>query len=190
GILHVSGSIEASSGVSVGLFQQFVADTPQTVRALGLGGSVATVGGSALKVGDGTSAAPLTIVASPMLPPPFPPSPTVLQLHGHGLIVDYSPGNASSAMSQIRTYILQGYQIGQGILNNTGKPIGYAQASEALGAGGGSFLGLITDGTSILVRPTLAGDATLDGKVDFNDLVRLAQNYNITVSAMTESWWF
>jgi hypothetical protein len=30
----------------------------------------------------------------------------------------------------------------------------------------------------VLVRYTLAGDATLDGVVDFKDLVQLAQNYN------------
>ncbi len=32
---------------------------------------------------------------------------------------------------------------------------------------------------------TLLGDANLDGVVDFNDLVKLAQNYNTTVSAST-----
>ena len=38
--------------------------------------------------------------------------------------------------------------------------------------------------------PTLAGDATLDGKVYFNDLVKLAQNYNTTFDESTVSWWF
>jgi hypothetical protein len=189
GVLHVSGSIASSSGVSVTLSQQFVADTPQTIRSLVLVDSAATVGGSALKVGDGTSAMPLNIIAV-MFPPPMPTPPAVLQLQGHGLIVDYSPGNESSALSQIRSYIFQGYQTGNGIVNNTGKPIGYAQASEVLGAGGGSFLGLSADGTSVVARPTLAGDTTLDGVVNFNDLVLLAQNYNTTVSAVTESWWF
>lgn len=33
-------------------------------------------------------------------------------------------------------------------------------------------------GADVVVRYTLAGDATLDRSVDFNDLVRLAQNYN------------
>jgi hypothetical protein len=31
----------------------------------------------------------------------------------------------------------------------------------------------------VLVRFTLKGDATLNGRVDFDDLVRLAQNYNV-----------
>jgi hypothetical protein len=42
----------------------------------------------------------------------------------------------------------------------------------------------------VLARFTLSGDATLNGTVDFNDLVKLAQNYNTTVSATTDSWWF
>jgi autotransporter-associated beta strand protein len=94
GVLHVSGSIAASSGVTVNNFQVFVADTPQTVRSLTLTpGATGMVGGSALKVGDGTAAAPLTIIPFPSLPPPFPQDKTLLQLQGHGLIVDYSPGN-------------------------------------------------------------------------------------------------
>jgi hypothetical protein len=114
----------------------------------------------------------------------------VLQLQGHRLIVDDSPGNESTALSQIRSYIFQGAQTGNGILNNTGKPIGYAQASEVLGPNGGAFLGLTTDATSVLVRPTLPGDANLDGAVNFADLVQLAQHYNTNVSATTDSWWF
>src|SRR5436190_23112923 len=68
--------------------------------------------------------------------------------------------------------------------------IGYAEASALLGAAGGTFTNQSVDGTSVLVRTTLFGDATLNGVVDFNDLVRLAQNYNNTVSSSTESWWY
>jgi hypothetical protein len=41
----------------------------------------------------------------------------------------------------------------------------------------------------VLLRTTLAGDANLDGAVDFLDLARLAQNYNLTVSDRTDAWW-
>jgi hypothetical protein len=44
------------------------------------------------------------------------------------------------------------------------------------------------DATSIVVKFTLYGDATLDGKADFNDLVKLAQNFNTTVSATQAGW--
>src|SRR6185503_20634224 len=58
------------------------------------------------------------------------------------------------------------------------RAVGYALSSELLGPSGGSFMGASVNGTSVLVRMTLPGDATLDGVVDFEDLVRLAQNYN------------
>jgi hypothetical protein len=45
---------------------------------------------------------------------------------------------------------------------------------------GGSFgAGQSVDGSAVLVRYTLTGDANLDGVVDFLDLARLAQSYNI-----------
>jgi Ca2+-binding RTX toxin-like protein len=44
-------------------------------------------------------------------------------------------------------------------------------------------------GTGVVIRYMLAGDASLDGNVDFNDLVRLAQNYNTSLSSSTDSWW-
>jgi autotransporter-associated beta strand protein len=36
---------------------------------------------------------------------------------------------------------------------------------------------------------TLPGDATLDGAVDFNDLVKLAQSYNTTLTGVTPNTW-
>ena len=40
-------------------------------------------------------------------------------------------------------------------------------------------MGQTADGTAVLVRTTLKGDTNLDGAVNFNDLARLAQNYNV-----------
>jgi hypothetical protein len=42
---------------------------------------------------------------------------------------------------------------------------------------------------SVRLIATLAGDATLDGTVDFNDLVKLAQNYNSNLGASADSGW-
>jgi len=50
---------------------------------------------------------------------------------------------------------------------------------------GGVFAGQSVSGDAILVRYTLAGDANLDGIVDFNDLVKLAQNYNVADGTRT-----
>jgi hypothetical protein len=67
--------------------------------------------------------------------------------------------------------------------------VGVASDGELFGPGGGSFLGTPVDGSAVLARYTLLGDATLDGSVNFVDLVRLAQNYNATVSTTPGSWW-
>jgi hypothetical protein len=56
--------------------------------------------------------------------------------------------------------------------------IGYADALALFGDDGGIFHGLRIDPTAVLVSFTLLGDGDLDRKVDFNDLARLAQNYN------------
>jgi len=58
--------------------------------------------------------------------------------------------------------------------------VGVAEASVVLGISGvqtGQFMGQTVDSTSLLLRYTKSGDANLDGKVDFADLVRIAQNY-------------
>jgi len=48
------------------------------------------------------------------------------------------------------------------------------------------FRGENVDSTSVLARFTLSGDTNLDGSVDFLDLARLAQSYNVTDG--TRSW--
>ena len=48
-------------------------------------------------------------------------------------------------------------------------------------------MGSPVDGDAVLTRYTLLGDATLDGTVNFNDLVNLAQNYNIVNG--TRTWY-
>ena len=63
---------------------------------------------------------------------------------------------------------------------NSSGGVGYAEASEVLGPTGGTFLGQEVDGEAVLIRYTLRGDASLNGVVDFDDLARLAQNYNVT----------
>jgi len=189
GTLQVTGSIATSGGVIVNSTGTFDAAAAQSVKALTVNtGGTAIVSAGTLKVGSNTTATPLVISANGRV-----------DLRNNAMVVDYSPGSAAPAMQSVRSLIVAGYNggafNGTGIASTTvaataGRAIGYAQASEVLGAAGGTFLGQAADGDSILVRQTLAGDATLDGTVDFNDLVHLAQNYNTTVSATTDSWWF
>jgi hypothetical protein len=123
-----------------------------------------------------------------------------LDLTNNRLIVDYTAGN--DPITSINQQIVRGYNAsgtlwgGSGIVSSTAaanassRGLGYAEASEALGAAGGTFGTEPVDSTAVVVRYTLLGDATLDGSVDFNDLVKLAQNYNTRVASTTSSWWF
>jgi hypothetical protein len=118
-----------------------------------------------------------------------------------GLVISGSVNGSttatSAALANVRKLILAGAQTGNagpGIVSSAAQSdsrlaLGYARAADLFGGTGGTFLGQSVDADAILVRTTLAGDANLDGSVDFNDLVRLAQNYNTNVADTTESWW-
>jgi len=62
--------------------------------------------------------------------------------------------------------------------------LGYARAADVLPASGTSysFLGLPVAADDVLIRYTLLGDATLDARVNFDDLLALAKNYNTTAA--------
>jgi hypothetical protein len=114
---------------------------------------------------------------------------TFVELNANAMALDYAPGN--SPLQQTRAMILAAWNGGTwdgssgGIYStpaktNANTAVGFGEASEIYGAGGGTFAGVPVDDSSVLVRYTLKGDATLDGNVDFNDLAKLAQNYNNT----------
>jgi autotransporter-associated beta strand protein len=118
-----------------------------------------------------------------------------LDLANNRLIDDYSGG---TPITSIRAAIAAGYANGSwngpGIQSSTAianptRGLGYAEASDVLafanGATSDTFLASSVDKTTLLVRYTLAGDANLDGTVDFLDLSRLAQNYNVTDGTRT-----
>ena len=94
---------------------------------------------------------------------------------------------AKTALARVAAQVAGGYHngawSGPGILSSdaaadpTRYAVGYARANSVL-APGQTFFGQTVDPTAILIRFTLAGDATLDGDVDFNDVVKLAQGYN------------
>jgi autotransporter-associated beta strand protein len=113
-----------------------------------------------------------------------------LDLTNGALVVNYAPGGAPATFNAVKASILSAYNAsgthwtGPGITSSTARGaatntgIAFAEASDILGPSGGTFQGQNVDATAVLARYTLLGDATLDGTVDFNDLVKLAQNYN------------
>jgi autotransporter-associated beta strand protein len=116
-----------------------------------------------------------------------------LDLTNGRLVVDYAPGN--SPIASVRAQIISGFNAGgtpwagNGIVSSSIADairfgVGYGEASDLLGAGGGSFGPEAVDGSAVLARYTMLGDATLDGLIDFNDLVKVAQNYNNVSGAM------
>jgi fibronectin-binding autotransporter adhesin len=191
GTLRVTGSIANSSGVTTQNTGTFEAAAPQVIKKLTVNAGQARVnnpaGGAkfALTVGDGTAASnPVAITGGKV------------DLTTNGLIVRTAAGNEAATLGSVRDQIVAGFNggtwQGNGITSRNADSshyIGYAMASEV--APTGTFLGQTgVDPSSVVARYTLAGDATLDGTVDFNDLVKLAQNYNATVSASTPSWWY
>jgi autotransporter-associated beta strand protein len=176
GTLRVTGSVASSNRVTAQGTGTFEAAAVQTVRELWtLDTGKVVVSAGSLKIGNGTNTNPLA----------FAVGSTGIDLTTRGMILDYPSGNDQFVL--VRTLIVSGLGTGtwngKGIFSSSAAAdpstgVGYAQASDILGAGGGAFLGQTADGTSILARYTLLGDATLDGTVDFNDLVHLAQNYN------------
>lgn len=110
-----------------------------------------------------------------------------LDIADNNFVVDYT---GASPLASIRSSIISGYGNaasrwkGPGISSSTAAAdsslaIGYAEASDILTLTGGSatYLNQPVDATTVLLRVTLAGDADLDGKVSFSDLVKVAQNY-------------
>jgi hypothetical protein len=127
-----------------------------------------------------------------------------LDLADNALVVNPPLPLTSSPLPAIRSNIISafatgsaGHWTGPGITSSiaatrSGVGLGYASAADVLDfSGGGTVLwqGQIVGPDSVLVRYTLAGDATLDGSVGFNDLVRLAQNYGASLAASTDNWW-
>jgi hypothetical protein len=109
-----------------------------------------------------------------------------LDLNDNALIIDYPGG---SPVAVIRDYLLSGRNggawNGAGISSSAaaalpGSGLGYAEATDLFSAFPASFAGQSVDSTSILVRHTLLGDATLDGNVDVADLGKLATNWQQT----------
>jgi autotransporter-associated beta strand protein len=175
-----SASVLPNSPITVNNGASLDAASRQTVKALTLNaGGSATVSAEVLTVGDNTSATPLTVATGGKV-----------DVMGNGMIVDVAPGGESAALASVRSLVASaatgGTYAGNGITSSTAAAsttsddVGYALASDVLGPSGGDFMGSAADASSVLVRYTLGGDATLNGTVDFNDLARLAQNYNVT----------
>jgi T5SS/PEP-CTERM-associated repeat protein len=98
-------------------------------------------------------------------------------LTDNSLVFDYDA--PTSPLLEVRSQVVSGAITSSTAAANPSRAVGYGESATILGPGGGTFMGQTVDGTAVLVRTTLKGDTNLDGAVNFNDLARLAQNYNI-----------
>jgi hypothetical protein len=97
-----------------------------------------------------------------------------LDLGKNGLVVDYT---GASPLASIRTSIIGAYNTGgwdvNGITTGYGdasqSAVGYGESADLLGPSGGTFMGQQVDGSAVLIRHTLYGDANLSGGVDGSD---------------------
>jgi len=148
------------------------------------------VANGTVQISQGRSAAKTSIVRSTLTVN----SLGALDLNDNDLIWDYS-GAQGTRLVDIRAMTSIGYAggawSGKGITSSRAEAlvlsapanplaIGYAEAS---GVGISSFDGISTDGTTIVLRYTLAGDANLDGVVNALDFNSLAGNFGATSTA-------
>jgi hypothetical protein len=108
-----------------------------------------------------------------------------IDLADNDMVVDYT---GPSQLTAIKGYLIAGRNGGSWTGNSLTSSaaatdpvhgsLGYGEASDVLGASGGTFAGVPVDGTAVLIKFTYPGDANLDGVVDLKDLYRLAVNYN------------
>jgi hypothetical protein len=109
-----------------------------------------------------------------------------VDLKTNDLVIDYT---GTSPISDVRAMLTSGRNggtwDGNGITTSLStvssdthaRALGYAEAS-ALGIT--TFDGETVDGSTLIVKYTFGGDCSLDGLVDFNDLVIISQNYGLS----------
>ncbi len=200
GVLSVNGTLANTPSVTAETAGTYEALNNQVLKRANIntGGTVrigrpgtATTAVTVLTVGDNTA------TYADAANSPLNLNGGKLDLGNNAAILDYAPGSDAAALAYVKTKAAAGFGAGtwtgNGInssaaaANASASGVGYALSSEVVGASGGTFLGAPVDGDAVVARYTLLGDATLDALVDFNDLVKLAQNYNTTDGTRT---WF
>jgi autotransporter-associated beta strand protein len=131
-------------------------------------GAASTPGYLQLQAGNGnTSVSSLSIAAN-----------STLDVTNNVLTINFTAGNDPA--STIRGYLGSGYD------NDTWKGPGIVSSNAAASPGlyavgyadGARDAGTPASSTQVIVENTLAGDANLDGTVNFADLLVVAQNFN------------
>jgi autotransporter-associated beta strand protein len=163
-----SGTLRVLAGSSA---TPFVIASVSGSGTLSVGALPSSPGYAQLRAGGGTSSVASLSVASN----------STLDITNNILVINFPSGNDPAAA--IRGYLTTGYNAdkwtGVGINSSyaAANPglyaVGYADGSRDAGTSAGT--------TQIVIENTLAGDANLDGTVNFADLLVVAQNFNHTL---------
>jgi fibronectin-binding autotransporter adhesin len=158
------------------------------VKKLGVNGNATVAAGATLQVGvggTGPSDTSTTSLIGETTNTLTLAAGASLDVTKSGVVFDFT---TTSPEANIRSLLTSGRNGGawngvginsSAVASNPGSAVGYASAADAAGLGG-TLLGQAFDATSVLVRYTRPGDSTLDGTVNFDDLLKLAANYNLT----------
>lgn len=107
-----------------------------------------------------------------------------LDLANNAMVIDYSgaspyPDVAAAVKRGFDNGTWNGRGIGSSFAVFPSRTIGYAESSRIASTFPTTVNGVSVDSTAIVLRYTIAGDANLDRKVDFDDLLSLAQGYGL-----------
>jgi hypothetical protein len=94
-----------------------------------------------------------------------------LDLAAQKFVIDYT---GTAPLDQVRQYLANG-QIVDALLTDPRQAIAYGDNTVLQRT---TLDDLTLDSSSVILQARLRGDATMDGTVDFNDLLALAQAYN------------
>lgn len=101
---------------------------------------------------------------------------TTINISNNVLLIDYT---GQSVLDAMNAYAGQGVRTGVGLISGLSDPKKGVGIVEASSIGSPTiYLNTSIDNTTVIARYTLKGDTDVNGTVNFNDLVRLAQGYN------------
>ena len=98
-----------------------------------------------------------------------------LDLTNNALVLDYT---STSPLATIQAMLADG-RIDTSVAT-PGAAVGFAEANRIFTSFPANFAAQSIDSTTVLLIQTLAGDTNLDRNVNFDDLLRLAQNYGLS----------
>jgi hypothetical protein len=108
---------------------------------------------------------------------------STLDLTDNAALVNYTDASPLSTIATAASQGAAGGFAGTGLISSnaaTNPKLGVAVAEASSIGSPATYLGETIDDTTVIVRTTLRGDANLDGSVNFDDLLKLAANYNGT----------